>query len=75
MVVTFTGAAYRICMMGVVCVIKLAMTSITTLTICTRSLESTYYGGTPVGRVDSYASDLSYSPNAARGTSSVWLGL
>jgi hypothetical protein len=75
MVVTFTGAAYRIFMMGAVCVIELAMTSITTLTICTRSLESTYYGGTPVGTVDSCASNLSYSPNAAGGTFSVWLGL
>ena len=75
MVVPVVGAAYGICMAGVVCVAEPAMPSIIALTICTRSLASTYCGGTPVGIVDSCASDLSCCSAATGGTSSVWLGL
>jgi hypothetical protein len=61
-------------MVGVVCVAELAMPSITALTICTRSLASTYCGGTPVGIGDGCASDLSCSSVATGGSSFVWLG-
>jgi hypothetical protein len=69
------GAAYRICMAWVVCVAELVKPFITTLTIYTRSLASTHYGGTPVGIVNSCASDLSCCSAATGGTSSVRLGL
>ena len=53
------GAAYRICVAGVVCVTKLAMSSITALTICIRSPAFTYCGGTPVGIIDGCSSNIS----------------
>jgi hypothetical protein len=58
-------------MAGVVCVTEPAMPSITALTICTRSLASTYCEGTLVGIVDGCASDLSCCSIATGGTSSV----
>ena len=51
------------------------MPSITTFTICTRSPVSTYCGGTLIGIVDGYASDLFCCSAATGGTFSVWLGL
>jgi hypothetical protein len=74
-VVPDTGIACGICMAGVVCVAEQAMPFIIALTICTRSLASTNYGGTLVGIVDGCASVLSCYSAATRGTSSVWLGL
>jgi len=71
----FIGVIYGICVAGVVCVAKPAMPSITAFTICTRSLASTYYGGTPIGIVDGCASDLSCCSAATGGTPSVWLSL
>jgi len=62
-------------MMRVVCVAESVMPSITTLTICTRSPASTYYGGILVGIVDGCASDLSCYSVSTRGTSPVLLGL
>jgi len=75
MVVLVIGAACGICVVGVVCVAKLAMPSNTALTIYTRSPASTYCGGTPVGIVDGCPSDLSCCSAATRGTSSISLGL
>jgi len=69
------GAACGICAVGVVCVTKPVVPSITALTICTRSLASTYCGGTPVGIVDGCASDLSCCSAATGGTPSIWLTL
>ena len=62
-------------MARVVCVAESVMPSITALTICTRSLASTCYGGALVEIVDGCASDLSCCSAATGGTSPVWLGL
>jgi len=51
------------------------MPSITAFTICTRSPVFTYCGGTLIGIVDGYTSDLFCCSATTWGTFSVWLGL